>query len=78
MKGRQFYVAMSRDEMPNFMILGPCPVCGEETGTVECRWCGADLAALEEQASKEEAEEYLKHEAAWKEQEDAHNRALQG
>ncbi len=77
MQGRQVYVAISRGEMPDWMILGQCPACGEETGTVQCRWCGADIAALEEQASKVEAEEYLKHEADWKEQEDAYHRALQ-
>ncbi len=77
MKGRQFYVAMRNGEMPDFLVLGTCPTCGEQTTTVECRWCGADLAELEELASKKEAEEYLKHEADWKEQEDAHNRALQ-
>ncbi len=77
MQGRQVYVAMSRGEMPDFMILGPCPVCGEETGTVECRWCGADLALLEEQASRVEAEEYLKNEADWKEQEHEYHQSLQ-
>ncbi len=77
MKGRQLYVAMSRGEMPDFMVLGPCPVCGEDTTTVECRWCGADLAELEELASKKEAEEYLKHEADWKEQEDDYYQSLQ-
>ncbi|KKL91603.1 hypothetical protein LCGC14_1893030 [marine sediment metagenome] len=77
MQGRQVYVAMSRGEMPDFMILGPCPVCGEETGTVQCRWCGADLALLEEQASKLEAEEYLKNEADWREQEDEYHQSLQ-
>jgi hypothetical protein len=77
MKGRQLYVAIRNGEMPDFMVLGPCPTCGEETGTVECRWCGADLAELEELASKAEAEEYVKNEADWKEVEDAYNRALQ-
>ncbi len=77
MQGRQIYVAMSRGEMPDFMVLGLCPVCGGETGTVECRWCGADLALLEEQASKAEAEEYLKHESDWKELEDVYNQSLQ-
>ncbi len=77
MKGRQFYVAMSRGELPDFLILEECRICGGQTTTVECRWCGADLAELEELASKSEAEEYLKHELDWKEQEDAYNRALQ-
>ncbi len=76
MKGRQFYVAMRNGEMPDFLVLSTCPTCGGETGTVECRWCGADLAELEELASKKEAEEYLKHEADWKELEDVYNRAL--
>ncbi len=76
MKGRQFYVAMANGELPDFMILGSCPSCGEETGTVECRWCGADFAQLEEQASKQEAEEYLKHEVDWKESQDAYYRSL--
>ncbi len=76
MQGRQLYVAIRNGEMPDWMILENCRVCGEETGTVECRWCGADLAELEELASKKEAEEYLKHEADWKEQENVYNRAL--
>ena len=77
MQGRQLYVAIRNGEMPDWMVLGTCPTCGGETGTVECRWCGADLALLEERASRVEAEEYLKHEADWKEQEDAYYRALQ-
>ncbi len=77
MKGRQLYVAIRNGEMPDWMILETCRVCGGETGTVECRWCGANLAALEEQASKQEAEEYLKHEADWKEQEDEYYQSLQ-
>ena len=76
MKGRQFYVAIRNGEMPDWMILDNCPTCSEETNTVECRWCGADLAMLEEVASKKEAEEYLRHEFDWKEQEDVYNRSL--
>ncbi len=77
MQGRQLYVAIRNGELPDWLVLEECPTCGEETGTVECRWCGADLAALEEQASKQEAEEYLKHEADWKEQEDGYYQSLQ-
>jgi len=67
MKGRQFYVALRNGEMPNWMILRECPQCGEETGTVECRWCGYDIAGHEEEASIREAQEYLRLEEEWKE-----------
>jgi hypothetical protein len=77
MQGRQLYVAIRNGELPDFLVLGECPICGEETGTVKCRWCGADLAALEEQASKEEAEEYLRHEIDWKGREHEYHRSLQ-
>ena len=77
MQGRQFYVAVSRGELPDLMVLVECPICGEETGTVECRWCGADLASMEERTSREEAEEYLRYEADWKEEEHEYDQSLQ-
>lgn len=77
MKGRQLYVAIRNGELPDLFVLEECPTCGGNTTTVECRWCDANLAELEELASKREAEEYVKHEIDWKEQEDAYNRSLQ-
>ncbi len=67
MQGAQVYVAIRNGEMPDFRVLDVCPVCGEYSATVECRWCGTDIAEVEELASKREAERYIQDCKDWEE-----------
>jgi hypothetical protein len=65
MEGAQLYVAIRNGEMPDWMIVDICPSCGENSYTVECQHCGADIAGLEEAENKREAERYAQDCKEW-------------
>jgi len=67
MQGAQVYVAIRNGEMPGWRVIDICPVCGEQSYTVECQWCGVNIAEVEETASKREAEQHIQDCKDWKE-----------
>lgn len=76
MQGAQVYVAIRNGELPDWRFVDLCPVCGEHSYTVECQWCGVNIAEEEEKASVEEAKRHIAHCQEWKEYEREHHDSL--
>lgn len=61
MIGRQVYVAIRENELPDSGYIDVCPVCGESTHTIECEHCGADIAEVESEQLQIEVERIINH-----------------
>lgn len=61
----QFYVAVRNGEVPNWAWVDYCPVCGENSRTVECEHCGTDIARENEKAERLEVERFTADMEVW-------------